>query len=56
MSLVVLLIREALSPREHALLFPAFATGVDALKLLSTSVFLELPGVGEAVAAALAGV
>lgn len=50
------LVCQAFSPRENVFLFPAFAAGLEALELVSTAVFLELPGVGEAAAAALAGV
>ncbi len=52
----VLLVCEALVPRENVLLFPAFAAGLEALKVISTAVFLELPGVREASPAALTGV
>lgn len=47
---------QAFSPRENVFLFPAFAAALEALKFVSAGVFLELPGVGEAAAAALAGI
>lgn len=52
----VSLVCEAFRPREDILLFPAFAAGLKALKVVSTAVFFELPGVGEAPPTALAGV
>lgn len=52
----MLLVCKALGPRENVLLFPAFAAGLEAVKVVSAAVFLELPGVGEALTTALAGV
>lgn len=53
----MLLVRELLCPGELHLGFSALAAGVDCVdSLVSTAVFLELPGVREALAAAAAGV
>lgn len=46
---------EALGPREN-ILFSAFAAGLEALNVVTTSVFFELSGIGEAPPTALTGV
>lgn len=52
----VLLVCETFAPRKNVFLFPRFAAGLEALKVVSTVVFLELPGVGESPPTALTGV
>lgn len=47
---------ETFSPWEVTLLFPALAAGLTGRGVLATAVLLELPGLGEAAAAALAPV
>lgn len=49
------LVREAFGPRENVL-FSAFAAGLEARNVVSTAVFFELAGIGEAPPTALTGV